>query len=99
MYFAAILLCCSVVALYWTSCGGTLPPAAQRGDSPLTTHPWVIFFFFFTGKHLFTWLLHALMHALLVTICAKRMCSLLRLIKRRIITCKWCFPVFIILSG
>jgi hypothetical protein len=28
------------------SCGGTLPPAAQRGDSPLTTHPWVIFFFF-----------------------------------------------------
>jgi hypothetical protein len=26
------------------SCGGTLPPAAQRGDSPLTTHPWVIFF-------------------------------------------------------
>ena len=28
-----------------TSCGGTLPPAAQRGDSPLTTHPWVIFFF------------------------------------------------------
>jgi hypothetical protein len=29
-----------------SSCGGTLPPAAQRGDSPLTTHPWVIFFFF-----------------------------------------------------
>jgi hypothetical protein len=32
---------CSIDA----SCGGTLPPAAQRGDSPLTTHPWVIFFF------------------------------------------------------
>jgi hypothetical protein len=28
-----------------SSCGGTLPPAAQRGNSPLTTHPWVIFFF------------------------------------------------------
>ena len=32
-----------------TSCGGTLPPAAQRGDSPLTTHPWVIFFFWLGG--------------------------------------------------
>ena len=29
------------------SCGGTLPPAAYRGDSPLTTHPWVIIFFFY----------------------------------------------------
>ena len=37
-------VCSSVLGSVW-QCGGTLPPAAQRGDSPLTTHPWVIFFY------------------------------------------------------
>jgi hypothetical protein len=46
MCFTLSWLC---FTLSQTSCGGTLPPAAQRGDPPLTTHPWVIFFFSLTS--------------------------------------------------